>query len=133
MSNQENFTLCTNGIKYFLILKNYLFIFYRQQVKALTVANKKDYDEIRQKLQNFRCETCNTNNSDEGAAALSATPPTFEYIGVISTQFPEKRGTPRQPGISPSTIAKVTLNNQVFTNPEHALEGLQEYSHMWFV
>lgn len=94
----------------------------------MTVTNKKEYDEIRQKLQNFKCETCNTNGDE---AAASVLPPNFEYIGVISTQFPEKRGTPRQPGICSSTIAKVTLNNQVFTNPEHALEGLQEYSHMW--
>lgn len=94
------------------------------------MSNKKDYEEIRQKLQNFTCETCSAN---AGEAAASAPPPTFEYIGVISTQFPEKRGTPRQPGICSSTIAKVTLNNRVFTNPEHAVEGLQEYSHMWLV
>lgn len=104
--------------------------FYRQQLKALTVTNKKDCEEIRQKLQNFRCESCSAN---AGEAAASVPPPTFEYIGVISTQFPEKRGTPRQPGICSSAIAKVTLNNEVFTNPEHALEGLQEYSHMWLV
>lgn len=94
------------------------------------MSNKKDYEEIRQKLQNFTCDTCSVN---VGEAAASAPPPTFEYIGVISTQFPEKRGTPRQPGICSSTIAKVTLNNRVFTNPEHAVEGLQEYSHMWLV
>lgn len=57
----------------------------------------------------------------------------MQYIGAIQTHFPEKRGTPRQPGICTNLIAKLVLNNEVFTNPEHALEGLQEYSHMWYL
>lgn len=55
------------------------------------------------------------------------------YIGTIRTNFPEKRGTPRQPGICHDMIAKIVLDNNIFTNPNHALEGLQEYSHMWLV
>lgn len=54
-----------------------------------------------------------------------------QYIGTISTQFPEKRGTPRQPTVCPDMSAKLTLSGVIFTNPEHALEGLQEFSHMW--
>lgn len=30
-------------------------------------------------------------------------------------------------------IAKLTLNSTIFTNPNHALEGLQEFSHMWIL
>lgn len=55
----------------------------------------------------------------------------LQYIGIISSHFPEKRGTPRQPGICSNMSAKLILDNNVFTNPEHALEGLQEFSHMW--
>lgn len=29
------------------------------------------------------------------------------------------------------SVAKLTLSIDVFTNPEHSLEGLEEYSHMW--
>lgn len=55
------------------------------------------------------------------------------YIGTINTVFPEKRGTPRQPGICGNMIAKLTLDNNVFTNPEHALQGLEEFSHIWIL
>lgn len=58
---------------------------------------------------------------------------TLPYIGIIKTNFPEKRGTPRQPGICSESVAKLTLNNEVFTNPEHSLEGLDEFSHMWIL
>jgi len=52
-------------------------------------------------------------------------------IGYVSTWFPEKRGTPRQPGVSGGAQGRITLSSSVFTNPEHALEGLEEFSHMW--
>lgn len=52
---------------------------------------------------------------------------------MIKTNFPEKRGTPRQPAICADSVAKLTLNNEVFTNPEHSLEGLDEFSHMWIL
>lgn len=52
-------------------------------------------------------------------------------IGVISTWFPNKRGVPRQPGICEKAPGKITLFNTTFTNPEHALEGLDGFSHMW--
>ncbi|XP_018328866.1 tRNA (adenine(37)-N6)-methyltransferase isoform X2 [Agrilus planipennis] len=55
------------------------------------------------------------------------------YIGTMYTHFPEKRGTPRQPGICSNLVAKLVLNSNIFTNPEHALDGLQEYSHMWIL
>lgn len=61
-----------------------------------------------------------------GVTALGLSP-----IGVVNSWFPEKRGTPRQPGVSGSSRGKLTLFNSVFTNPEHALEGLEEFSHMW--
>lgn len=52
-------------------------------------------------------------------------------IGIISTWFPNKRATPRQPGICGKVPGKLTLYNSVFTNPDHALQGLQDFSHMW--
>lgn len=29
--------------------------------------------------------------------------------------------------------AKLVLDNNGFTNPEHSLQGLQDYSHMWIL
>lgn len=106
---------------------------FRQQLKALKHTYRKDCDEIRQQLENWRCLECRNRqlvptNSDVQTNHIDLP---LQYIGMIYTHFPEKRGTPRQPGICSDMIAKLTLNNSVFTNPEHALEGLQEYSHMW--
>ena len=78
-----------------------------------------------------RSESANQSSSNDNLVNVSDLP--LRYIGVIHTHFPEKRGTPRQPGICPEMIAKLTLHNDVFTNPKHALEGLQDYSHMWYV
>ncbi|KAK9746026.1 tRNA-methyltransferase O [Popillia japonica] len=110
----------------------------RQQLKSLVLAHRKDCDEIRDKLENWRCLECrNRQLQDDNADALvqNENQPdlSLKYIGTIHTLFPEKRGTPRQPGICSDMVAKLTLNNEIFTNPVHALEGLQEYSHMWIL
>ncbi len=52
-------------------------------------------------------------------------------VGRIRTCFKEKNGTPRQPSLC--TMATGVLTIEVFTNPSHSLEGLQEYSHVWCV
>lgn len=51
-------------------------------------------------------------------------------IGHIVSCFKEKNGTPRQPTVCPEARGVITLN-QVFNNPEHSLDGLTEYSHIW--
>ncbi|GJQ78564.1 hypothetical protein Trydic_g11675 [Trypoxylus dichotomus] len=110
----------------------------RQQLKSLILAHRKDCDEIRDKLENWRCLECRNrqlqdDNADNLVENENRPDLSLNYIGMIYTNFPEKRGTPRQPGICSDMIAKLTLNNEVFTNPTHALEGLQEYSHMWIL
>ncbi|RZC39716.1 nef-associated protein 1, partial [Asbolus verrucosus] len=92
-------------------------------------------NKIKEELGNCRCVGCRNNQESEveGAVgnAIAAVP--VKYIGTINTDFPEKRATPRQPVICSDLIAKLTLNNEVFTNPNHALEGLQEFSHIWIL
>lgn len=99
---------------------------------------------MRQSLQNVHCTLCNnkheesssqTNNyqSQQQQLHQQSNQLIAPYIGVIKTNFPEKRATPRQPGICGDSVAKLILNNDVFTNPEHSLEGLDEYSHMWIL
>lgn len=51
-------------------------------------------------------------------------------IGHIESWFKEKNGTPRQATICPEARGVIVLNN-VFNNPEHSLEGIDEYSHIW--
>ncbi|KAK5649062.1 hypothetical protein RI129_003954 [Pyrocoelia pectoralis] len=106
----------------------------RQQLKTLKHTYRKDCDEIMGHLENWRCQECKHRQVEATSSATSELNHdlSLQYIGTIHTHFPEKRGTPRQPGICSDTTAKLTLND-VFTNPSHALDGLQEYSHMWIL
>ncbi|KAM4585254.1 tRNA (adenine(37)-N6)-methyltransferase isoform 2-T2 [Odontesthes bonariensis] len=54
-------------------------------------------------------------------------------IGYISSCFSMKNGTPRQPTVCGPSRAQLRLRQSVFNNPEHALEGLEQYSHVWII
>lgn len=54
-------------------------------------------------------------------------------IGYISSCFSVKNGTPRQPTICGPARAELRIQQSVFNNPEHALVGLEHYSHVWVV
>nr|XP_036213677.1 uncharacterized protein LOC106620976 isoform X1 [Bactrocera oleae] len=123
----------------------------RQQVRNLQHVQRKDIDSVARLLREFRCEGCrrqtaeeNTRNSnvspkqnqqldvnDLNAEAFSGVH--WQQIGVIRTAFPEKRGVPRQSSVGGRLRGIVELNSDTFTNPEHALDGLEEYSHMWLI
>lgn len=106
----------------------------RQQIKVLTHVNRKDYEAVQQKLQDWKCSACSNEQNTNGPLLQSTSSDLpLNYIGKIHTQFPEKRATPRQTGICTQLQAKLTLNNSVLTNPEHALQGLEEFSHMWVI
>ncbi|XP_020818128.1 tRNA (adenine(37)-N6)-methyltransferase-like [Drosophila serrata] len=57
----------------------------------------------------------------------------FRPIGVIRTAFPEKRAVPRQSIVGSRLRGIIQLNDGVFTNPEHSLEGLGDFSHLWLI
>lgn len=57
----------------------------------------------------------------------------YKPIGVIETAFHNKRGVPRQPTVMAKAKGTVIINNCVFNNPDHALIGLEEFSHIWSV
>eukprot|EP00911_Craspedida_sp_UC1_P002790 UC1_evm1s2041 len=65
---------------------------------------------------------------ERGAASTAA----FVPIGYIRTCFPEKNGTPRQGIVVPEARGRLTVSAG-FTNPEHSLQGLSEYSHVWVI
>ncbi|KAJ8983392.1 hypothetical protein NQ317_010485 [Molorchus minor] len=102
----------------------------RQQLISLNHVHKKEVETIYKKLEDWQCLRCRNGEGDRECEPLSQVRATT--FRTISTHFPE-RGTPRQPGICNDMIAKLTLNNTIFTNPDHALEGLQEFSHMWIL
>lgn len=53
-------------------------------------------------------------------------------IGHISSCFSAKNGTPRQPTVCGPSRAELRVQS-VFNNPEHALVGLEQYSHVWII
>ena len=56
----------------------------------------------------------------------------FTPIGHIESCFVQKNGTPRQAGLAASALARLRVVS-FFTNPRHALEGLEAFSHVWLL
>ena len=53
----------------------------------------------------------------------------FKPIGFIKSCFPDKFGVPRQSGLVKQTISELAIIPE--WQPELALQGLEEYSHVW--
>nr|XP_031828445.1 uncharacterized protein LOC116425193 isoform X2 [Nomia melanderi] len=110
----------------------------RQQIKTLRYIHEKDVDTIKRLLESYRngvpiSSEAKVISLDDVKPSTSADDDTIKLkpIGIISTWFPSKRGTPRQTGICGKVPGKLLLYNSIYTNPDHALEGLQDFSHMW--
>lgn len=54
-------------------------------------------------------------------------------IGYINSCFAFKNGTPRQPTVCGPSRATLQIQHSVFTNPDHPLIGLEQYSHVWII
>jgi tRNA-Thr(GGU) m(6)t(6)A37 methyltransferase TsaA len=52
-------------------------------------------------------------------------------IGRISSCYPVKFGTPRQPGLAPSSSGFIEIYSEF--QPELSLEGLSEFSYVWVI
>jgi hypothetical protein len=121
-----------------------LILLCRHQIQSLGHVHKKEMEHIKDML-NFpemlllqsppnllegnRVSTSEQQPSDPKTADKVS----FQVIGHVSTWFSEKRATPRQPGICKSSRGKLELSKDLFTNPEHSLEGLASFSHLWHV
>ncbi|MGZ5280056.1 MAG: tRNA (N6-threonylcarbamoyladenosine(37)-N6)-methyltransferase TrmO [Pseudobdellovibrionaceae bacterium] len=55
----------------------------------------------------------------------------MEIIGVIESCYRDKFGTPRQPGLAPSSQALLRIKKE--WQPELALQGLEGFSHLWVI
>lgn len=55
----------------------------------------------------------------------------LESIGEIESCYSGKFGTPRQPGLVQSALAKIKISEKF--QPELSLEGLQAFSHLWVI
>ena len=52
-------------------------------------------------------------------------------IGYMESCFKYKNGTPRQPGLVSAAQGRLTIDRNLYSNPEHSLKGLEEFSHVW--
>jgi tRNA-Thr(GGU) m(6)t(6)A37 methyltransferase TsaA len=55
----------------------------------------------------------------------------FEPIGFLQSCYPDKFGTPRQPGLVAHSWARLSLERK--WQPEESLEGIEEFSHLWLI
>lgn len=55
----------------------------------------------------------------------------LKIIGRVETCYPDKFGTPRQPGLVPAARGFLRFSREL--QPELALEGLARFSHLWVV
>lgn len=57
--------------------------------------------------------------------------PELRPIGLLESCFKEKFGTPRQAGLVSASFARLKLHARYA--PEHSLEGLEKFSHVWLL
>ena len=55
----------------------------------------------------------------------------LRVIGTLKSCFREKFGTPRQPLVVPGATATLTIAKEFL--PEHSLNGLERFSHVWLI
>ncbi|CAH2241550.1 jg25529 [Pararge aegeria aegeria] len=112
----------------------------RQRISSLKHEHQKEINEIKSTLSSLRCANCeaeatslaSTHNNVQASVSQSYEI-TYKPIGYIETAFSNKRGVPRQSSVLTTARGVVVIDSSVFNNPEHALCGLAEFSHMWII
>ncbi len=56
---------------------------------------------------------------------------TLHPIGIVESCYLDKFGTPRQPGLVPSSFARIKIAAE--WQPADSLQGLEAFSHIWIV
>ena len=72
-----------------------------------------------------------SDNSSQWQNAQTSFNSEMKPIGFVQSCFKEKNGIPRQPSVCPAAKAKLCVSVKGFTNPEHCLDGLENFSHVW--
>lgn len=102
---------------------------------------------IKDLLKDFKCPSCKLQTNENSSAPCEHSKSNgvtaicdnhtksidFNPIGEIRTEFPEKRAVPRQPTVCSKLLGYIELSMDVFTNPEHSLDGLGDFSHLWII
>jgi tRNA-Thr(GGU) m(6)t(6)A37 methyltransferase TsaA len=104
----------------------------------LSRIHKKDVESIQNQLKNIKCGERSIETEEAHSSTTEKSKPNeetieFRPIGYIHTIFNEKRALPKQANLAQSILSKIVLNRNLFSNTEHSLEGLEEYSHFWII
>ncbi|XP_048004114.1 tRNA (adenine(37)-N6)-methyltransferase [Leguminivora glycinivorella] len=113
----------------------------RQQLSSLKHEHLKEIKAIKEALSELRCANCAESATTVQRDVIEQPSSSVEVdggiayraIGVIETSFQNKRGVPRQPSVLAKARGAVVIDPSIFNNPEHALSGLEEFSHMWII
>ncbi|XP_033829373.1 tRNA (adenine(37)-N6)-methyltransferase [Periophthalmus magnuspinnatus] len=110
----------------------------RETLDSATRAHRKHIVSLQSTVSNIDLkELCKahtqTNISASPVSALEQGVIQTVPIGYLSSCFSAKNGTPRQPTICGPSRAELRIEHRVFNNPEHALVGLEQYSHVWII
>lgn len=109
----------------------------RQMLDSATRAHRKhivSLQSVVSKLdQKEPCKSQVTTLSNNSVSTLEQGIIQTVPIGYLNSCFSAKNGTPRQPTICGPSRAELRIQQSVFNNPEHALVGLEQYSHVWII
>ncbi|XP_074554895.1 tRNA (adenine(37)-N6)-methyltransferase [Halichoeres trimaculatus] len=114
----------------------------RQMLESATRANRKHMTAIQSVVSKIGLSEAVTEKVPSSQPPPSVPSPQAALeqgniqtapIGYISSCFTMKNGTPRQPTVCGPSRAELQLQQSVFNNPEHALVGLEQYSHVWII
>lgn len=104
----------------------------KEKLKELRLGERRGRVAAEKRLRELvkKQQQGNVTKEDEDDDASTARTTTVDTIGIVHSCFPDRRGTPRQPLLCPSTRARIRFSKSV---PPAALEGLEEFSHMWCI
>lgn len=112
----------------------------RQMLDNATRAHRKHILSLQSVVSKLdQKEPCNSqvttlsNNSATPVSTLEQGIIQTVPIGYLNSCFSAKNGTPRQPTICGPSRAELRIQQSIFNNPEHALVGLEQYSHVWII
>lgn len=71
--------------------------------------------------------------SSDAGKSVSSDSIVFKSIGTIKTIFAEKRAVPRQANVADQILSRIELSPDIYNNPSHSLEGIEDFSHIWII
>ena len=101
----------------------------KEEFLGLSLEFNKSLNEARSLLCNQDCRPRTENKKDTNQKIGNEN--VVKSIGIFRSCFLTKNGTPRQPSICPYARGSLTIT--CFNNPEHSVEGLSKFSHVWLL